>query len=178
MIIDDLISSDPEMQKNYEDLIAPYNFTYSIPKEHGFIKLNASVSEDRRAQLTNGLRSFFLDDLTILLDNQVLHDSVASNLGMFQIFVGIVGFIALTLSFFLLLISTTANIKENLWEFGVLRAIGLTKDQARRVFMYEAFAVIFGALLLGIVVGLTIAITLTAQFYLFIELPFKLSVSP
>lgn len=41
--------------------------------------------------------------------------------------------------------------------------------------MYEAFAVIFGALLLGIVVGLTIAVTLTAQFYLFIELPFKLA---
>jgi hypothetical protein len=42
--------------------------------------------------------------------------------------------------------------------------------------MYEAFAVIFGSLLLGILVGLTVAITLTAQFYLFIELPFKLSV--
>jgi ABC-type antimicrobial peptide transport system permease subunit len=43
-----------------------------------------------------------------------------------QLFVTIVGIIALTLSFFLLLISTTANIKENLWEFGVLRAVGLT----------------------------------------------------
>jgi hypothetical protein len=74
------------------------------------------------------------------------------------------------------LISTTANIKENLWEFGVLRAIGLDKDQSRRVFMYEAFAVIFASLFLGILVGLTVAITLTAQFYLFIELPFKLSV--
>lgn len=92
-------------------------------------------------------------------------------------FIGIVGFISLTLSFFLLLISTTANIKENLWEFGVLRAIGLNKDQSRRVFMYEAFAVIFGALLLGIAVGITVAVTLTAQFYLFIELPFKLAVS-
>lgn len=95
---------------------------------------------------------------------------------LFQIFVIIVGTIALTLSFFLLLISTTSNIKENLWEFGVIRAIGLTKDQTKKVFMYEAFAVIFGALVLGIIVGLTVAITLTAQFYLFIELPFKLSV--
>jgi len=94
-----------------------------------------------------------------------------------QIFVTIIGFICLTLSFFLLLISTTANIKENLWELGVLRAVGLSQDQSRRVFMYEAFAVILAALVLGIVVGLTIAITLTAQFYLFIELPFKLAVS-
>jgi len=92
------------------------------------------------------------------------------------VFVTIVGTIALTLAFFLLLISTTSNIKENLWEFGVIRAIGLTKEQTKRVFMYEAFAVIFGALTLGIIVGLTVAFTLTAQFYLFIELPFKLSV--
>jgi ABC-type antimicrobial peptide transport system permease subunit len=94
---------------------------------------------------------------------------------MFEIFIGIVGVISLTLSFFLLLISTTANIKENLWEFGVLRAIGLTMEQSKRVFMYEAFAVIFGALLLGTLVGIAVAVTLTAQFYLFIELPFKLS---
>jgi ABC-type antimicrobial peptide transport system permease subunit len=94
-----------------------------------------------------------------------------------ELFVTIVGIVSLILAFFLLLISTTANIKENLWEFGVLRAVGLSQEQSRRVFMYEAFAVIFAALVLGIVVGLTIAITLTAQFYLFIELPFKLAVS-
>lgn len=41
--------------------------------------------------------------------------------------------------------------------------------------MYEAFAVIMAALVLGIFVGLTIAFTLTSQFYLFIELPFKLA---
>lgn len=115
--------------------------------------------------------------MTILMDRQELLDSIQSSLDLFQIFVIIVGTIALTLSFFLLLISTTANIKENLWEFGVLRAIGLNREQSKRVFMYEAFAVIFGALTLGILVGLTVAITLTAQFYLFIELPFKLSVS-
>ena len=83
----------------------------------------------------------------------------------------------MTLAFFLLLISTTQNIKENVWELGVLRAIGLNADQSRRVFMYEAFSVILSSLLLGIAVGLVVSITLTAQFYLFIELPFKLAVS-
>jgi hypothetical protein len=34
------------------------------------------------------------------------------------VFVGIVGVIALILAFFLLLISTTQNIKENVWEYG------------------------------------------------------------
>ena len=95
---------------------------------------------------------------------------------LFQIFVIVVGTIALILAFFLLLISTTSNIKENVWELGVLRAMGLTQAQSKRVFMYEAFAVILSALSLGIIVGLIVSLTLTAQFYLFIELPFKLAV--
>ena len=90
--------------------------------------MNKTISDERRSFITNGIRAFFKDDLTLLLDRKDIHDSIVSNLQMFQIFIGVVGFIALTLSFFLLLISTTANIKENLWEFGVLRAIGLTKD--------------------------------------------------
>ena len=141
-----------------------------------FIKLAEDISADRREFIANGVRAYFRDDLTMLVDRQVLLRSINSTLTLFQVFVTIVGAIALILAFFLLLISTTSNIKENLWEFGVLRAIGLDKQQSKRVFMYEAFAVILGALLLGIAVGLTVAVTLTAQFYLFIELPFKLSV--
>jgi ABC-type antimicrobial peptide transport system permease subunit len=170
------MDENPSMKKSYEDLIKPYgNFTDGLPKDYLFINLNKSISKDERGVVTNGIRAFFKDDLTLLLDKKEISESLQSSLDLMQIFVTIIGFICLTLSFFLLLISTTANIKENLWELGVLRAVGLSQDQSRRVFMYEAFAVIFGALLLGIVVGLTIALTLTAQFYLFIELPFKLA---
>jgi ABC-type antimicrobial peptide transport system permease subunit len=170
------MDDNPSMKKSYEDLIKPYgNFTDGLPKDYLFINLNKSISKDERGVVTNGIRAFFKDDLTLLLDKKEISESLQSSLDLMQIFVTIIGFICLTLSFFLLLISTTANIKENLWELGVLRAVGLSQDQSRRVFMYEAFAVIFGALLLGIVVGLTIALTLTAQFYLFIELPFKLA---
>jgi ABC-type antimicrobial peptide transport system permease subunit len=170
------MDDNPSMKKSYEDLIKPYgNFTDGLPKDYLFINLNKSISKDERGVVTNGIRAFFKDDLTLLLDKKEISESLQSSLDLMQIFVTIIGFICLTLSFFLLLISTTANIKENMWELGVLRAVGLSQDQSRRVFMYEAFAVIFGALLLGIVVGLTIALTLTAQFYLFIELPFKLA---
>jgi MFS superfamily sulfate permease-like transporter len=37
--------------------------------------------------------------------------------------------------------------------------------------LYEAFSTVISALLLGISIGICIAFTLTAQFYLFIELP-------
>lgn len=45
---------------------------------------------------------------------------------LLELLVIIVGLVALVLAFFLLLISTSQNIKENIWELGVLRAVGLT----------------------------------------------------
>ena len=127
-----------------------------------FVELSEDISDVRRDFIANGIRSYFRDDTTVLMDRKELLSSINSSLQLFQIFVILVGTIALTMAFFLLLISTTQNIKENIWEYGVLRAMGLTKAQSGRVFMYEAFAVILGALVLGILVGLTVALTLTA----------------
>lgn len=83
MVLDDMLSANPKMKEKYESLILNYNFTYDVPKEHGFIKLNSSISADRRTSISNGLRSFFLDDLTILIDSKDIRTSVADNLGMF-----------------------------------------------------------------------------------------------
>ena len=87
------------------------------------------------------------------------------------------GTIALILAFFLLLTSTNANLRDNFWELGVLKAIGLSKSQTQSMLLYEAFSTVLAALILGIGIGVLIAYTLTAQFYLFIELPIRLSVS-
>lgn len=50
---------------------------------------------------------------------------------------GIIGAIALVLAVFLLVVSTTANIKDRVWEYGVLRAMGITKAQGLRLSFYE-----------------------------------------
>ena len=41
----------------------------------------------------------------------------------------IIGAISLIIAFFLLLIATTQNVKEAIWEYGVLRSMGVTRDQ-------------------------------------------------
>ena len=82
-----------------------------------------------------------------------------------------IGAISLTIAFFLLLIATTTNVKEAVWEFGVLRSMGVTKAEGKRIAMYEAFMVVCTASILGTGVGFITAVTIAAQFYLFIELP-------
>ena len=93
---------------------------------------------------------------------------------IFNIFVAVIAAIALIITFFLLMISTTQNINEAVWEFGVLRSMGLTQAEGRRIFMYEAFMVVCTALILGFFVGLLVTLMVTAQFYLFIEQPLEL----
>ena len=86
-----------------------------------------------------------------------------------------IGLISLIIVFFVLLIATTANIKENIWEYGVLRSVGLTKVDGTRVFMYEAFLVISAASIIGVSIGIVVTALVTQQFYTFVELPFKLN---
>lgn len=73
----------------------------------------------------------------------------------------VVAVIALTLSFFLILISFVGNVKDNSWEFGVLRAIGLNKNQLTRIYVYEAISLITASGILGTFIGISLAILLT-----------------
>lgn len=43
------------------------------------------------------------------------------------------------------------------------------------MFMYEQYAVVISSLILGTIVGLVLACVVTAQFFLFLEFPFRLS---
>jgi ABC-type antimicrobial peptide transport system permease subunit len=82
--------------------------------------------------------------------------------------------ISLVLSFFLLLISNTQNIMEAIWEYGVLRSMGVTEDEGKRIYMYEAFTVVGAAGLLGMLVGVVTAFCLSYEFIIFLELDMEL----
>jgi len=107
-----------------------------------------------------------------VFDTTQLLDATKVAVDMLVLFFNIVAAIAVFLCFFLLWLSFTANVRENAWEFGVLRAVGLSGGQVIRAYIYEALAIITAAVLTGSVIGLLIAITLTLQFNLFTEMPF------
>eukprot|EP01126_Amoeba_proteus_P026474 TRINITY_DN2621_c0_g1_i12.p1 TRINITY_DN2621_c0_g1~~TRINITY_DN2621_c0_g1_i12.p1 ORF type:complete len:133 (+),score=17.23 TRINITY_DN2621_c0_g1_i12:54-401(+) len=72
----------------------------------------------------------------------------------------------------MLVISFTANITENTWEFGVMRALGLNVFQVVRVYIYEALSVVLSSILIGFVMGDLVSVTLSLEANLFTELPF------
>jgi ABC-type antimicrobial peptide transport system permease subunit len=64
-----------------------------------------------------------------LVDVNSILDSLGGVTQIFNLLVVVIGMISLIITFFVLLIATTANIKENIWEYGVLRSVGLTKKE-------------------------------------------------
>ena len=90
---------------------------------------------------------------------------------VFNIFSSILALIALFIAFFLLLISMTQNVTEALWEYGVLRSMGITLKEGHRIYQYEAFMIIISAAILGTTVGICVSLLMSAQLLMFLELP-------
>jgi ABC-type antimicrobial peptide transport system permease subunit len=78
---------------------------------------------------------------------------------------------AMVICFFALMSSMAANVHEQAKEIGILRAIGMKPFPLKRLYIEEAFTVVVSASLLGVVVGVGVAYTMSIQQSLFTQLP-------
>jgi hypothetical protein len=123
-------------------------------KQRLFIRVKEGSTSEEREVIMNGLRNFINDDLTVVFDTTDLLSTTAVATNVLLLFFDIVALISSILCFFVLWLSFTANIKENSWEFGVLRAIGLSSSQVIRIYVYEALCIIISSLVLGSATGI------------------------
>ncbi|RKP17956.1 hypothetical protein ROZALSC1DRAFT_30291 [Rozella allomycis CSF55] len=134
-----------------------------------FIKVKQSVSDFQIEGLVNDINGIVNSDAfnVVNLKADIAATKTASDLIM--MFFYVVSFIGMIFCFFVLWLSFTANIRENVWEFGVLRAIGL---QVMKLYIYEAVTIVISCIIQGFVIGCVTAVALTLQFNLFTEMPF------
>lgn len=93
---------------------------------------------------------------------------------IFNIFVVIIAVISMAIAFFLLMISMSQNINQAIWEYGVLRSMGVTKDEGKRLYIYEAFVVVSSSSILGIIIGFCASLLIISQLFTILE--FKLEI--
>ena len=122
------------------------------------------------------LQNLIDNDNTQVILTDVLLEAAKESSRILEFFFIIIGLIALILSFFLIWMSFYSNIRENICEYGILRAIGLSKEQSLRVYLYEATVLIFSSIIVGTFIGLLVSTTLVLQFNLFSEFPFRIFV--
>ncbi|KAJ5070664.1 hypothetical protein M0811_10734 [Anaeramoeba ignava] len=150
------------------------NYSYtSAPIERLFVKMKSDASNDNLIDVLNGIKSVKNSNFYVYFNTPAIVDSASVAINGLLIFFNIVSVVALILCFFVLWLSFIANIRENSWEFGVLRAIGISGNQAARIYIYEAFCLVLSCILLGSIIGILIAITIFLQYLLFTEMAFE-----
>ena len=60
-----------------------------------------------------------------------------------------------------------------MWELGVLRSMGCTRQQIMRVIVYELIATTLAAITLGYLCGIIVSVLSIAIFHIIVELPMK-----
>lgn len=146
---------------------------YEIPYTKLLVKLADSTSKKDRSRIKNGIKNFAADT-DIILDTVDIKQQTETSLAYLSILNAIIALLTTTIAFFMLLISLIKNIKDNIWELGILRSIGLNNNQIYIIYFAETLTVIVSALALGSIVGMLTAISGTVYYVIFFELPFSL----
>ena len=105
-ILDEVWEQKPARKAVYDLLTEKYDLVDGIPKDQLMVGLNPDISLQQRLFVANSLRNFFTDQETILFDRMTIVDSFTNIQLIFKILVYIIAAIALTITFFLLLVST------------------------------------------------------------------------
>jgi hypothetical protein len=194
-ILNFLIKSDESIHDIVNSNSATYKTFDGIPKKYLLIKfynnvprkLKETVFYEMKNLIDDSAHSYLIDDFVQSSEKFVFAS---------EIFFLVIGFVSVVLSFFLILISFYSNIKDNICEYGILRyvfnyfiffffyiillynyrAIGLSKNQSLRVYLYEASVIMITSILMGTFIGMVISVTLIMQFNLFSEIPFEIAV--
>eukprot|EP01103_Thecamoeba_quadrilineata_P013162 TRINITY_DN3567_c0_g1_i2.p1 TRINITY_DN3567_c0_g1~~TRINITY_DN3567_c0_g1_i2.p1 ORF type:complete len:1198 (-),score=214.19 TRINITY_DN3567_c0_g1_i2:59-3133(-) len=136
------------------------------------VRVQDNATRESRMDIVNGLLNCAEDETVVAVDTEEILVTVQSSTDLLIVFFQFVSLVASVVCFFGLWLSFAANIRENSWELGVLRALGLTANQVLRVYIYEALCIVVTSTILGSMIGVMIAVTLTLQSDLFTEMPF------
>eukprot|EP00299_Pterocystis_sp_00344_P014331 c7092_g1_i2.p1 GENE.c7092_g1_i2~~c7092_g1_i2.p1 ORF type:complete len:1174 (+),score=290.24 c7092_g1_i2:181-3702(+) len=139
-----------------------------------FIRVRSNAEKSDVNFLVDSLKSSITSSNIRVLVLQDMLDNLDSFINFVDYLFSLVVAVAMVLCFFSLFLSVFGNVKENSWEYGVLRALGLSIHQLYRVYLYEAFCVIFAAMLTGTVTGLIISILLAKFTIIWTEFPLVL----
>lgn len=111
-----------------------------------------------------------------IFDYREIQSKMDQSLQTMLIFLYMITGLLFLMSFFQLLLSIEGNIKENQWQVGVLRSIGLTKSDVKSVVLTEATANILTAELIGFFIGYIVMVSSMSLMNTIFELPINFDI--
>jgi hypothetical protein len=155
----------------------PYTSAAAVPKQRLLVRMRSDSTPQQRQILQNALTAVVGSGVSatfssLVVDTKSLIEETEVANTALTLFLNIIAVIIMILCFLVNLVSFAANVNDNAREFAVLRALGLRSRQVIKVYITEAVVLVTSSFLLGSVIGILVAVSLTLQFNLFIESPF------
>lgn len=143
-----------------------------IPMKLFLIKLVSGATDEDKDRIMSTLNTFVRSSSSVnAFDYRDVEDPLATASVVIMYFFQFTTVIAMLISFFSLMSSMFTNVHEQTKEIGILRAIGISKPAMYRIYMYEAFVLVFSSSLLGLLIGCVVGYTVLLQRILFTQLP-------
>lgn len=138
------------------------------------MKMKDGATRRERFRMANTLLAVVDDSNLILFDTKSFVEDMQERMVLVDIFNGITSAICFILGAFQLIMTLSANIKDSMWELGVLRSMGTTRSQITRVMVHEMVSNTISAMILGYSSGILISLLSIAQFHIIVELPISI----
>lgn len=90
---------------------------------------------------------------TFIFDYHHTLAKTKNSVGTIKIFMTIFTVLLFVMSIFQLILSVEGNLKDNIWQMGVLRSMGMSKGDVYKLVLMEAAANMLASLALGILIG-------------------------
>jgi len=134
-----------------------------IPWASLTINLLPNTTQTQILELTSSLETVLESDSNAYTFNaREVRASVEQTTGGIQLFLAVIACLLTTLTFLQLVLSVEGNLRDQQWQIGVLRAMGMKKTDIRHVTLMEASAHILAAALIGFATGYVASVTSTS----------------
>jgi hypothetical protein len=102
--------------------------SFGVVKDSIFVKMVPGATRSDRSKLTNSLLAVIEDSHLILWDMKSFEEDMRNSMRLVDFFNFITSMICFILGAFQLIMTIAANINDSMWELGVLRSMGCTRE--------------------------------------------------
>jgi ABC-type antimicrobial peptide transport system permease subunit len=147
--------------------------SFGLLKDSLQVKVAKDATRNDRLQISNSILAVNDDKYLVMIDSINMFNDMQTNMKIVDFFSACTSMICFILGMFQLIMTISANIKDSMWELGVLRSMGCTRAQITRVMVYELVANTVSAMCLGFTSGIIVSCLSIASLYTTVELPLK-----
>ena len=133
--------------------------TYDLYKFKLNVRMVEGATLQDRLQLANLINTVIESDPSLIFfDDVKAFMEFRSKLMVIDMCNTSASIICFSLGAFMLMTTIAANIKDSMWDLGVLRSMGSTKEQITRILTYEMISNTLSAVTLGYLSGIFVSV--------------------